>query len=250
MKSKKIQLVKLLVDKKISESIEKANSLVLSGSVLVNDIRITKSGFLVDPLSTIRIQERIPEYVSRGAYKLIGALDEFSIDTVGKVCLDIGSSTGGFTQVLLQRDVQKVYCIDVGYGQLAHKLRVDPRVKVYDRTHAKNFSIDWIKEPVNEILVVIDVSFISVTKIFPTIAKFKESKEISIEVVSLIKPQFECEKEHLVKGVVKDPKVHLHVLRAVYKNVKKEIGGVVKGLSRSPIRGTDGNKEFFIHWKI
>ncbi len=247
---KKISINKLLVENRISDSIERANSLVLSGSVLVNDVRVTKCGFLVNPNSVIRLQERIPEYVSRGAYKLIGALDAFSVTVVGKVCIDIGSSTGGFTQVLLERNAQKVYCVDVGYGQLAHKLQVDPRVKVYDRTHAKNFSIHWIEEPVTEILVVMDTSFISVTKIFPIIAKFQESKEISIEVVSLIKPQFECEKKHLVKGIVKDPKVHLHVLRSVYKNVKQEICGDVKGLSRSSIDGTNGNKEFFIYWKI
>ncbi len=187
----------------------------------------------------IRVKER-PQFVSRGGEKLAGALKDFNFNPAGLVCADVGSSTGGFTDCLLQQDVQRVYAIDVGYGQLAYKLRSDERVVVMERTNARH--LDSLGEKVD--LVVVDASFISLTLLLPAIKLWL--KPVS-DVIALIKPQFEAGKKDVSKGgVVRDDKIHKRVIREVAK-FSKELGFVVNGLTVSPIKGLkEGNTEFLI----
>lgn len=251
VKVTKLPLNQLLVEQKFCDSIQRANSLVLSGSVLVNENKITKSGFLVRSDSSIRILNIIPEYVSRGAYKLLGAFDNFPISVDGKICMDLGASTGGFTEVLLNKKAFKVYSIDVGYGQLADRLRRNPKVKVIDRYNVKEVSLNILEEETLELFITMDLSFISLLKIYPAIQKMKrEKRNLKIEVVSLIKPQFECESIHLEKGILRNPKIHYQVLCKIYRYIQKELKGKVLGLCSSPILGTSGNKEFLIYFSL
>lgn len=251
MPKEKVRLDELLVQKKLCENIKRAQSLILSGSVLVNNQKITKSGLQVKVNSQIVIIDKIPEYVSRGAFKLKHAIERFKVKVKDKIAIDLGSSTGGFTQILLEQGVGKVYAFDVGYGQMVSRLRNDYRVKVRDRFNVRNLSWNELDTFYQNLLIVMDLSFISLFSIFPTIRRLKEDSHTTrIEVISLIKPQFECSKSELVKGIVVDEEVHFKIIKKFIRYIKNELKGKVLGLSTSPISGRDGNREFLLYWEL
>jgi len=227
------------------DSREKARKVIMAGSVFLNGQRIDKPGFMIDPQNTdlnIEIKDEVLPYVSRGGFKLEKALKEFHIQVKGKTVLDVGASTGGFTDCLLQAGATKVFAVDVGYGQLDWKLRQDPRVVVMERTNARYLTVEQLGQYCD--LATIDVSFISLKLIFPAI---KECLTESGEIAALIKPKFEAGREKVgKKGVVRDPQTHENVLsEIVYFAVKQ--GLYMKNLSYSPITGPEGNIEFLIH---
>jgi len=238
----------LLVDRGLFESRTKAQTAIMAGLVLVNEQKALKSGTKVDPKSKIRILGEPQRFVSRGGLKLEHALKVSNVDVRGRIAIDVGASTGGFTDCLLQNGAKKVYAIDVGYGQIAWKLRQDERVVVLERMNARSIvSGDLYKgneRPAD--LSVIDVSFISLGKIFPALFGVLADKA---DVLALVKPQFEAQRDQVQKGgIVKDPAVHLQVLRKVAAEAL-EAGFGVFGFSRTPIKGADGNQEFFIFLK-
>lgn len=243
--TKKQRLDLLLVERGLAESREQARRLIMAGEVLVNEQLWDKPGRPVSADAEVRVRNALP-YVSRGGLKLAAALDEFSIDVTGLVAVDVGASTGGFTDCLLQRGVARVYAIDVGYGQLAWKLRTNPRVVVLERTN-----IRYLEElppqasaeaPLAD-LAVIDASFISLHLVLPaTLRLLKQGAQI----VALIKPQFEAGREHVGKGgVVRDVRTHRRVLEEIV-SLAQTFRLSVAGLTVSPIRGPAGNVEFLI----
>ena len=236
------RLDKLLVDKGFVQSRERAKTIILAGKVMVGDQMIDKAGTFVERDSRIRLMGRDHPYVSRGGLKLEEALREFQLDPRGKVAMDIGASTGGFTDCLLQKGAEKVYAVDVGYGQLAWKLRQDPRVVNLERKNIRYLKPQEIGERVD--LVVIDTSFISVEKFLPNlIPMVREGGEI----VALLKPQFEVGKGEVGKGgVVRDKRKHREVLDRISR-FSESIGLEVRGTVESPLPGPKGNREFFIY---
>lgn len=249
----KVRIDKLLSERGLAQSREKAQALIMAGCVLVNEVPVTKVGKLIDPAAKIRITGQDHPYVGRGGVKLAHALKEFKIDVKGKVCIDVGASTGGFTDCLLQNGAAKVYAIDVGYGQLDWKLRNDKRVVVMERTNirkvAKLPSCQVTKlaelanlqtcQPVN--LVVIDVSFISLEKVFPSVDKLLETGGT---IIALIKPQFEAGRGNVGKGgIVRDEGVRQECVKKVCE-AAVSLGWALKGTTPSPITGADGNVEF------
>jgi 23S rRNA (cytidine1920-2'-O)/16S rRNA (cytidine1409-2'-O)-methyltransferase len=236
----KRRIDQLLVERGLAASREKAQALLLAGSVLVNGQRIDKPGHTVDPESSIEVVAKLP-YVSRAGLKLAGALEYFGIDPTGRVCLDIGSSTGGFTDCLLQRGAARVYAVDVGAGQLDWKLRNDPRVIVREGINARYLTPSDIGEPVD--LAVCDVSFISATLIVPVLAPLLRP---TAEVVILVKPQFEVGREQVGKGgIVRDPELHRQACDKVRAAVEEL--GFVTDIVESPIQGAEGNREFLLY---
>ncbi len=234
----KVRLDQLLVQRGLVDSRERGQRLIMAGEVLVNDRMVDKPGQPIDPEAAIRIKEPLP-YVSRGGLKLAAALDRFSISIAQAVCADVGASTGGFTDCLLQRGAARVYAIDVGYGQLDWKLRRDPRVVVMDRTNARY--VEALPEPID--LATIDASFISLRLILPAVIKWLRPEA---HVVALIKPQFEAGREKVGKGgVVRDAAVHAEVLRSIWK-MAHELGCSPIDIMRSPVEGPAGNIEFLI----
>jgi len=230
----------LLVERELVETRQRAQALILAGEVRVNGHVVDKAGARIPDDAAITVRAPL-QYVSRGGFKLEGALAAFGVDPRGKICADIGASTGGFTDCLLQRGAARVYAIDVGYGQLAWKLRNDPRVVVMERVNARY--LQALPEPIE--LAVMDVSFISLTLIFPALQRWLWKPRG--EVIALVKPQFEAERAQVGQGgIVRDPRVHRAVLdkiaRAAIENDWR-----VRGICRSPIVGADGNVEFFIH---
>jgi 23S rRNA (cytidine1920-2'-O)/16S rRNA (cytidine1409-2'-O)-methyltransferase len=218
---------------------EKARAAILAGEVRVGGVVLTKPGMVL-PSGEIQVSEA-PRFVSRGGLKLSGALDEFGVVVEGLDCIDVGASTGGFTDVLLQRGAASVTAVDVGYGQLAWSLRSDPRVRVFERTNIRSADPEVIGT--GFALAVVDVSFIGLAKVLPAIAKLVAE---DAEVVALVKPQFEAGKGRVgKKGVVRDPAVHADVLETVSAAARTE-GWVVRGLTFSPITGPEGNIEFWI----
>ncbi|HEX7594475.1 MAG TPA: TlyA family RNA methyltransferase [Anaerolineae bacterium] len=229
----------LLVERALVESWQRAQALILAGDVQVNGNRVDKAGTLIADDAAITLRAPL-KYVGRGGLKLEGALEAFRIDPRGKTCADIGASTGGFTDCLLQRGATRVYAIDVGYGQLAWKLRSDPRVVVMDRMNIRH--LDALPEPID--LAVIDVSFISLTLVLPVAQKLVQPRG---EIIALIKPQFEAGREQVGKGgIVRDARVHRAVIEKIARH-SSEIGLRVRGICRSPLQGADGNVEFFAH---
>jgi 23S rRNA (cytidine1920-2'-O)/16S rRNA (cytidine1409-2'-O)-methyltransferase len=228
----------LLVERGLAESREKAQALIMSGEVYVDDVLAVKPSTQVADCSSIRIKEK-PPFVGRGGVKLAHALAEFKIDATSLVAADIGASTGGFTDCLLQHGAKKVYAIDVGYGQIDYRLRTDPRVVVIDRTNAR------YPLPISEQIDIasIDVSFISLEKIVPSVADVTKHGG---RIICLVKPQFEAGKSLVEKGgIVKDPAIHASVLgRFISWAIDK--GYRIVGLTPSPIYGTSGNREFFV----
>jgi len=220
------------------ESREKARVLVMEGSVVADNRTIVKPSTLVDEDAEVKILQS-SQFVSRGGLKLDYALDQFQIDVNGLVAVDVGASTGGFTDCLLKRGARKVYAVDVGYGQLDYQLRQDPRVVVMERVNARYTFI--LPERVD--LATVDVSFISLEKVVPTVAKLVKAEG---QLVVLVKPQFEAGKGHVSKGgLVKDPLVHASVLgRFICWAV--DHGFRLGGLAASPIQGAEGNREFLV----
>jgi 23S rRNA (cytidine1920-2'-O)/16S rRNA (cytidine1409-2'-O)-methyltransferase len=236
----KVRLDRLLVERGLAESREKAQALIMAGEVLVNRQKASKPGHTVPDDIDVEVLAR-PPYVSRGGLKLAGALSHFHIDVEGKVCLDVGASTGGFTDALLQAGAVRVHAVDVGAGQMAWSLRTDPRVVVHDGINARELVYDAIGERVD--LMVCDVSFISVTLILPAIVPLLQPEG---QMVILIKPQFEVGKGQVGKGgIVRDPALH----RAACDRVRSAVEefGFITEIMESPIHGAEGNKEFLLH---
>ncbi len=237
----KVRLDKYLFDTGFAESIESARALIMSGRVLVNGQKIDKAGALIEAGSDIRIIGEDIKYVSRGGIKLEKALLEFKTDVKDKVCLDIGASTGGFTDCLLQSGAKKVYAVDVGYGILAWKLRNDPRIVNIEKTNIRYLDKSLIKERAD--IITIDVSFISLTMVIPSAIDLLMPQGI---IIALIKPQFELGKEDVEKGgVVKDEKKHEKAIEKI-KGFAISLGLEIKGVIESPILGQKGNMEFLI----
>ncbi|NOX62454.1 MAG: TlyA family RNA methyltransferase [Chloroflexi bacterium] len=234
----KIRLDQLLVARGLCESREQAQRLIMSGNVLVHDRPLTKPGSRVSDDAEVRLRAR-PQYVSRGGEKLAAALDAFAIEPKGWVCADIGASTGGFTDALLQRGAARVYAIDVGYGQLHWRLRQDPRVVVMERTNARHLVA--LPDPID--LVTIDASFISLKLLLPAARRLLRPQGM---IVALIKPQFEAGREQVGKGgVVRDPAVHRRVLKDMLSWTAEE-GFSPQDLIPSPLLGPKGNREFLL----
>jgi 23S rRNA (cytidine1920-2'-O)/16S rRNA (cytidine1409-2'-O)-methyltransferase len=237
----KARLDQLLVARGLAETRARAQALILAGRVFKGEERLDKPGVQV-PIGldiTVRV---VDDHVSRGAHKLIAGLDAFAVDPAGLVCLDVGASTGGFTDVLLRRGAARVYAVDVGYGQLDARLRSDPRVVVLERTNARHLGVAQIPEPVD--LVVCDASFISLRLVLPAPLALTRPKAW---LVALIKPQFEVGKGLVGKGgVVRDPALH----EAVCDEIQGWLGGLprwrVLGVVPSPLLGPAGNREFLI----
>ncbi len=241
---KKIRLDQLVFDLGLAESRERAKTTVMSGLVFVNGQRADKPGMQVSPDVNVEVKGTALPYVSRGGLKLEKALKVFPIDVNGKVCIDCGASTGGFTDVLLKNGAAKVYSVDVGYGQLAWSLRNDERVVNMERTNIRYISSEQIPEPLD--ICVMDLSFISVKLVLPAVcALLKEDAQL----VCLIKPQFEAGREEVgKKGVVRDKAVHLSVIESVL-SFAPTVGMTVMGLDFSPIKGPEGNREYLCYMK-
>ena len=240
----KIRLDQLLLEQGYETSRERAKALIMSGAVFLDGRRADKPGLQVTRDAEPEVRGKALPYVSRGGLKLEKALKVFSVDPTGKTCIDCGASTGGFTDVLLQNGAAKVYAVDVGYGQLAWKLRQDPRVVNIERCNLRYLSEEQVPEKLD--LAVMDVSFISIRLILPVIRPFLRE---GADFLCLIKPQFEAGREQVgKKGIIRDPAVHAEVLRLCLDAAVRD-GYSVLGLDYSPIRGADGNIEFLCHLK-
>ena len=239
---KKERIDKLLLERGIVTSREKAKALIMAGQVIVNDKRVDKAGEMVPSEADIRIKGDQLPFVSRGGLKLEHAINHFNINLTGKTAVDVGASTGGFTDCLLQRGISKVYAVDVGYGQMDLKVKNDARVVPIERTNIRDMNRDNIPEEVD--IAVIDVSFISLIKVLPHVIPLLKEKG---EIVALIKPQFEVGKGEVGKGgIVRDDKKVEKVLDDVTR-FSEESGLEVAGLTPSPILGAKGNREFLIY---
>jgi 23S rRNA (cytidine1920-2'-O)/16S rRNA (cytidine1409-2'-O)-methyltransferase len=238
----KMRLDVLLADRRLAASREVARRLIMAGEVRVNGEVRDKPGMRVDPDAALEIRQT-PRFVSRGGEKLAAALDRFPVSTEGRICADVGASTGGFTDCLLQHGAGRVYALDVGYGQIDYRLRSDPRVVVIERTNARY--VTALPEPVS--LIVIDVSFIPLRTLLPVLRGWLTE---SADLIPLIKPQFEAGKEAVGKGgVVRDPTVHRRVLHEVLETAQ-ESGYTVGGLIPSPLKGPAGNIEFLAWLRV
>ena len=244
MFQKKNRLDLLLVAKGLAQSRQRAQAMIMAGKVLVNDRLVDKPGFHVSAADTVELKGTDIPYVSRGGLKLEGALHALQLDVTGFCCIDVGASTGGFTDCLLQHGAQRVYAVDVGYGQLAWKLRQDPRVIVIERTNIRHMADDTIPAPVD--LVTVDVAFISLKIVVPVIVKFLKPDG---SILALIKPQFEVGKNQVGKGgVVKAPELHQQVIKDLsdfFLSIKLAPRSVYPSL----LMGPKGNREFFIFLK-
>jgi 23S rRNA (cytidine1920-2'-O)/16S rRNA (cytidine1409-2'-O)-methyltransferase len=244
----RVRLDELLVELGVAESRSRAQAMLLGGRVRVGEgdsaRRDRKPGDLVDPSVAVVVEQPDP-YVSRGGHKLAAALDAFAIDPNGRVCLDVGASTGGFTDVLLQRGARRVYALDVGRGQLAERLRNDPRVVSMERFNARELAPGSLPEPVS--LASVDVSFISLGLVLGPMASTFEPD--GGEIVALVKPQFEAGRAEVKGGVVRDPAVHERVLMGVAARAA-ELGVAPLGAIASPILGPEGNREFLLAMRV
>lgn len=233
-----------LVEEGISASREQAQRAVMAGKVWVNGKRIEKASQMVEEEDRITLAGATDKFVSRGGYKLERAIERFQLEIKGRFCLDAGASTGGFTDCLLQAGAAHIDAIDVGYGQLAWKLRQDPRVTVWERQNIRYFSKDLLEREPS--LITADLSFISLELVFD---KFRELIGSGGELVTLIKPQFEAGREKVgKKGVVRDPAVHLEILHRLVEKAPRK-GWNLANLTYSPIRGPEGNIEYLGHWR-
>ena len=241
---KKVRLDQLVFDLGLTESRERAKTTIMSGHVFVNGQRADKPGMSVAPDAKVEIHGDALPFVSRGGYKLDKALKVFPVDPAGKTCVDCGASTGGFTDVLLQHGAAKVYSVDVGYGQLAWKLRNDDRVINLERTNLRYVTDEQIPELMD--IAVMDVSFISIKRVLPAVQRLLKD---DADVVCLIKPQFEAGREEVgKKGVVRDIKVHEEVVHGIL-DFAPTIGLSVQGLDFSPIKGPEGNIEYICYMR-
>lgn len=232
----------MLVARGLAESREKAKAIIMSGNVFVNSNREDKAGSMFDEKATIEVKGNNLKYVSRGGLKLEKAMENFSVSLNGKICMDVGASTGGFTDCMLQNGAVKVYSVDVGHGQLAWKLRQDDRVVCMEKTNIRYVTPEDIPDKIG--FTSIDVSFISLTKVLLPVKNLLENHG---DVVCLIKPQFEAGREKVgKKGVVKDKGVHREVIRMII-DYALSIGFQVCSLDFSPIKGPEGNIEYLLH---
>ncbi len=239
---KGVRADQLLVEQGLAESRNRAQALILAGLVFAGERRVDKPGATISPDAALSLRGRDHPWVSRGGVKLAHALDTLGWDIAGAVAIDVGASTGGFTDVLLSHGAARVYAVDVGHGQLAWKLRRDPRVIVLERTNARHLTAGEIPEPVD--LITCDASFISLDKVLTTPLGFAK---LSARLVALIKPQFEAGRSEVGKGgVVRDPAVHDRVCREVAEWIGQQPGWSVAMIERSPITGPEGNVEFLL----
>lgn len=242
MKTNKQRLDTLLVERGLAESRAKAQSLIYAGGVLVDGQAVAKPGRQVEVAAMVSLKSRA-KFVSRGGDKLDHALNFFAISVSGKICLDVGASTGGFTDCLLQRGAQKVFAVDVGTGQIHWKLRKDSRVMVLDKTNARYLTGTLFPERPQ--LAAVDVSFISLTKVLPAVISILSSGGM---IIALVKPQFEAERNENKRGVVSNPEVRRRVVEKIKQFGVQELALVFKAVCQSPLKGPAGNVEFFIYW--
>ena len=242
----KLRLDKLLVDRGLAKSRERAQALILAGKVLVDEQKVEKAGANVEQEAAIRLLGEDLRYVSRGGLKLEHALNYWNIDLAGRTCMDVGASTGGFTDCMLQAGAARVVAVDTGYGQIDMKLRRDARVRLLERANARFLKPEDIGEPIS--FIAVDVSFISATLVLPAvIASAVDSSEDGQEIVVLVKPQFEAGRETVGKGgIVRDEKAQLGAVEKV-KTTLKELGWTRLQMTDSPILGMEGNREFLLY---
>jgi 23S rRNA (cytidine1920-2'-O)/16S rRNA (cytidine1409-2'-O)-methyltransferase len=248
----KVRLDRLILQRGLAPSRERAQALVLAGRVLVNDQKVEKSGTSVDEEAVLRVLGEDMPYVSRGGLKLHRAMDHWQIDVREKFCMDVGTSTGGFTDCLLQHGVAQVIAVDTGYGQIDAKLRDDPRVRLLEKTNARYLMADQIwpdatwRRPIS--LVAMDVSFISATLVLPAVVQsVREGNSHPCEIVVLVKPQFEVGRELVGKGgIVRDAAAQQAAVQRVSGAIA-QLGGTSIEVIESPILGTEGNREFLLH---
>jgi 23S rRNA (cytidine1920-2'-O)/16S rRNA (cytidine1409-2'-O)-methyltransferase len=242
MSATKERIDKLMFQRQLVSSRERAQSLIMAGKVLVDEQLVDKPGTRIDLKSTIRIRGNDNPYVSRGGLKLAKALEVFNLSVAGRVALDVGASTGGFSDCLLQHGTKKVYAVDVGYGQLAWSLRNDPRVVNLEKTNIRHLTFDKLDEIPD--LAVIDASFISLDKVLPATIPLLQP---NADIIALIKPQFEVGKGLVGKGgVVRDALLHDQVIEKI-KSDSTALGCIVNAVCESPLAGPKGNREFLIH---
>lgn len=248
---RKVRIDKLLLEQGHVASRERAQALVLAGKVLVNGQKVEKCGAAVNADSEIRLLGEDLRYVSRGGVKLERALDHWNLSVEGKVCLDVGASTGGFTDCLLQRGALRVIAVDTGHGQIDFQLRRDPRVRLLEKTNARHLTREQVGEIID--LIVVDVSFISATLILPAViaASFPaDRKERSRDVIVLVKPQFEAGRALVGKGgIIRDPEVQQQTVEKV-RIALEVLGAVSTEMIESPILGAEGNREFLLYAKF
>ncbi len=238
---KKRRLDQILVEKGLITNRQRAQAMIMAGAVLVNNQPVLKAGKLISSEDSIELRGREMPFASRGGLKLDGVLNTLQLDVADKICLDVGASTGGFTDCLLQHGAKRIYAVDVGYGQLAWKLRQDPRVIVMERTNIRKMAPDALPCPVD--LVTIDVSFISLKIVVPAVLKYLKK---NARILALIKPQFEVGKNRVGKGgVVRDPALHNEVIEQLTEFFA-DIGLHAELVVPSPLLGPKGNREFFI----
>lgn len=239
----KVRVDQLLVTRGLAPTRARAQALILAGKVHCEDVRIDKAGTMIREDATLSVRGEDHPYVSRGGVKLAGALDHFQVDPAGKRCVDLGASTGGFTDCLLQRGASSVAAVDVGYGQLAHKLRVDPRVLVLERTNARTLEPSQVGGPSD--LVVVDASFIGLGKLAEAIVRCLATEG---ELVALVKPQFEVGREEATRarGVIRDAETRTHAIEAAVSDLRSA-GLEVLGTCDCVIPGPKGNLEAFVH---
>lgn len=248
----KLRLDKLMVERGMVPSRGRAQAMILAGRVLVNGQKVEKSGANVGSDSEVRLLGEDLKYVGRGGLKLEAALDHWNIDLSGRICMDVGASTGGFTDCMLQRGAAQVIAIDTGYGQIAAKLRSDPRVKLLEKTNARYLTPEQLEKPglmAPVSFVAADVSFISVTLVLPAVLEsaFEPSRSGKREIVILVKPQFEAGRESVGKGgIVRDEQAQHRAVLRVYEAVEKLGGRNIETID-SPILGMEGNREFLLY---
>lgn len=240
----KERLDMLLVERGIAASRERAKALIMEGKILLNNTPATKPGIMVDRDADIGLKGDDIPYVSRGGLKLEAAIEYFAVRLQGKIAMDVGSSTGGFTDCMLKQGVQRVYCIDVGYGQFSWLLRNDPRVVLLERTNIRYLEREKIPESVD--FATIDISFISLTKVLAKVAEFLKDHG---EILALVKPQFEVGKGEVGKGgIVRDEEKRVTAVNSV-KEYAEGIGLITLGVFQSPVPGHKGNREYFLYMR-
>ena len=246
----KVRLDKLLIERGLAASRERAQAIILAGRVLVNEQKVEKAGASVADDANLRILGDDPPYVSRGGLKLARAMEQWHIDVAGKIGLDIGASTGGFTDCMLQAGAARVIAVDTGYGQMDARLRSDPRVHLLEKVNARYLTTEhlWADEPPAPVsLVAMDVSFISATLVLPAVLASVRASSPEAELVVLVKPQFEVGRLQVGKGgSVRDPEAQLGAVEKVRAAVEA-LGGTVIEVIESPILGAEGNREFLLH---
>lgn len=249
----RVRLDKLILRRGLAPSRERAQALVLAGRVLVNEQKVEKSGASVDEEATLRILGDELPFVSRGGLKLARAVEHWNIDVRDKVCMDVGASTGGFTDCLLKNGAAQVIAIDTGYGQIDVKLRSDPRVRLLEKTNARYLTAEQVwpdamrRSPIS--MIALDVSFISATLVLPAVVRCARESGVAeeFELVALVKPQFEVGREHVGKGgIVRDAEAQQMAVQRLSATVA-ELGGEEIEVIESPILGAEGNREFLLH---